>query len=396
MTSHRKSPRRHPPHLAWLVLCLTRLSWAAALLGFGVVFLFYQTAHAASCVPALYDDSDRQQPKAFGNPYWQSEYYLNGVLHPHTHETYPEVELTWSPYTGSKTLTGYKVVAEDAYTPDGILSQNYQTLAKMPLRVAVGRDTRQVRMPNMASQHRAWVVYALFTNGSSKEIARTKMICGEDVKERTSNDSPYVYVELVDTDGERLKPEAISFADWRDYKCHYALPDEYARGVDPNSIDGQPAHYNFTGSYNGGFPEDGYPLVDYDLDHGLVTLCDTDKPTAHLAGVWNVEASDEQATEPPTRPTGLTATAADDSIILTWDDPGDASITGYVIKRRVRQGGNYGTWRALVADTGSAGTTYTDTDVRTNRRYAYRIKAINAHGVSGISTRSDWVRVGAP
>ena len=32
---------------------------------------------------------------------------------------------------------------------------------------------------------------------------------------------------------------------------------------------------------------------------------------------------------PPARPTGLTATGGDGSVTLSWDDPGDSSITGY-------------------------------------------------------------------
>jgi hypothetical protein len=373
----------------------------AALLVFGVVFLFHQTAHAASCVPVL-----AGQDKAFGNPYWQSGYYLNDLMHPHPHETYPEVELTWNPHDASD-LVGYKVVAEDAYTTDGSLSQSFNTLAKMPLTVTVGKDTRQVRLPNMASQLRTWVVYARFDGGalSDDPIASTTLICGQDVRENRSNDAPYVYVDLVNTDGMTQQPEAIGYSDWTDYGCHYALPDEYARGVDPNSIYGQPAHYPFTGSWNWGFPVVG-ELVDdsYDVE-GLSYLreCLSDKPTAHLAEAWDIEpirfnpeASDEQATEPPTTPTGLTATASHDSITLTWDDPNDDSITGYVVKRRMRRGGNYGTWGELVADTGSASTTYTDDSVGANARYAYRIKAINEHGVSGVSRRSDWVRIDTP
>ena len=51
---------------------------------------------------------------------------------------------------------------------------------------------------------------------------------------------------------------------------------------------------------------------------------------------------------------------------LTWDDPDDDSITGYVILRRVRVNDQGGDFSVLVANTGSAATTYT-----------YRIKAIN-------------------
>ena len=46
-----------------------------------------------------------------------------------------------------------------------------------------------------------------------------------------------------------------------------------------------------------------------------------------------VQAQDGSA---PDKPTGLSATATHDQVVLTWDDPGDASITGYVILRRVR------------------------------------------------------------
>ena len=356
-----------------------------------LVFFHQPAAHAASCVPVK-----AGQDAAFGNPYWQSGYYKNSLMHPHTHETYAEVELTWSQSDASD-LVGYKVVAEDAYTTDGSLSQDSRTLAKMPLYVTVGKGTRQVRMPNMASQFRTWVVYALFTNGSSEKIAQTSMICGEDVRENRSNDGPYVYVELVDIYGGTYEPEAISFSDWGTYGCHYALPDEYARG--------ESADYVFTGSWNWGEPVVG-ALVDdsYDVP-GLSDLreCESNKPTAHLAEEWNVtpvrfmsEASDEQVTEPPATPTGLTAVATNDQVVLTWSDPGDDTITGYRILRRMRRGGNYGAWSTLVTHTGSAATTYTDDTVVGNVKYAYRIKAINEYGISGVSTRSAWVRINAP
>ena len=45
-----------------------------------------------------------------------------------------------------------------------------------------------------------------------------------------------------------------------------------------------------------------------------------------------------QPTEPPDQPSGLSATASHDSVTLTWDDPGDDSITGYVILRRIPRG----------------------------------------------------------
>ena len=61
--------------------------------------------------------------------------------------------------------------------------------------------------------------------------------------------------------------------------------------------------------------------------------------TSAATGAVAVEPS-----EPPDKPKGLDATATHDSVTLTWDDPQDESITGYVILRRVRvndQGGDF-------------------------------------------------------
>ena len=80
-------------------------------------------------------------------------------------------------------------------------------------------------------------------------------------------------------------------------------------------------------------------------------------------------------------------------MVLTWNDPEDDSVTGYVILRRVRvndQGGDFG---VLVANTETAATTYTDNEVAATTTYTYRIKAINEFGVS---ERSRWVHIDTP
>ena len=95
----------------------------------------------------------------------------------------------------------------------------------------------------------------------------------------------------------------------------------------------------------------------------------------------------------PDKPTGLSATASHDSVTLTWDDPGDDSITGYVILRRVRVNNTGGDFSELVANTGSAATTYTDATVAASTTYTYRIKAING---AGTSERSRWFHIDTP
>ena len=104
----------------------------------------------------------------------------------------------------------------------------------------------------------------------------------------------------------------------------------------------------------------------------------------------------KQSEEPgsaPDKPTGLEATASHDSVTLTWDDPGDDSITGYVILRRIPGVDPQGHFNELVANTGSAATTYTDGTVAAETRYTYRIKAING---AGMSERSRWFHIDTP
>ena len=97
------------------------------------------------------------------------------------------------------------------------------------------------------------------------------------------------------------------------------------------------------------------------------------------------------AADPPAKPTGLSAVVVShDTVTLTWDDPQDDTITGYVILRRDREIHPTGTFVTIAGDTGSADTTYTDDTVEPDKEYVYRIKAINEHGE--VSEKSDWVR----
>ena len=101
------------------------------------------------------------------------------------------------------------------------------------------------------------------------------------------------------------------------------------------------------------------------------------------------------AADPPAKPTGLSASVVShEAVTLTWDDPQDDSITGYVIQRRDRAIHPVGTFVTLAGDTGSTDTTYTDATVEPDKQYVYRIKAINEHGE--VSDKSDWIRADTP
>ena len=92
--------------------------------------------------------------------------------------------------------------------------------------------------------------------------------------------------------------------------------------------------------------------------------------------------SSAQSGEPPASPTGLSNTAVHNAVTLTWDDPGDDSITGYPILRREPVIHELGYFVVVNENTGSAVTTYTDGTVTAEAAYEYRVQAININGVS--------------
>ena len=90
------------------------------------------------------------------------------------------------------------------------------------------------------------------------------------------------------------------------------------------------------------------------------------------------------------------------SVELTWEAPGDATVTGYRIDRRraggdrsdqERSAGRPRDHHALVEDTGSTNTGYTDTGAEKGVGYEYRVSARNE---AGAGAGSDWVKAGPP
>lgn len=84
----------------------------------------------------------------------------------------------------------------------------------------------------------------------------------------------------------------------------------------------------------------------------------------------------------PEAPTGLAANVVSTSQIdLSWNAPrdGGSPITGYQIERSTDGGA---TWVALVSNTNSTATTYSDAGLEVNTAYYYRVSAINSVGTS--------------
>ena len=120
-------------------------------------------------------------------------------------------------------------------------------------------------------------------------------------------------------------------------------------------------------------------------------------PTATGSGTITIRASNSEGSDDwtvayttavppatvPAVPTGFAATVTHNSVSLTWDDPGDASITSYQILRRdITGSGSLG----VHIDSVPVGTSYVDTtNVEPENTYSYRIKARNAQGLSAQS-----------
>ena len=105
---------------------------------------------------------------------------------------------------------------------------------------------------------------------------------------------------------------------------------------------------------------------------------------ATLAFAWPVsgQTPDEGA---PAQPTGLSGAVSSEAVSLSWDDPGDATITGYQVLRRNPAVDAKGVFQTVTDDTGSADTSYADTTVAAETRYFYRVAARNSWGLSPTS-----------
>ena len=90
------------------------------------------------------------------------------------------------------------------------------------------------------------------------------------------------------------------------------------------------------------------------------------------------------ATSPPPQATGLTATAGDREVTLSWT--AIAAATRWEYRQRVGDGA-WGTW-TTVADGGSATTGHTVTDLETGTAYGFQVRAGNAGGTGPASAEA--------
>ena len=105
---------------------------------------------------------------------------------------------------------------------------------------------------------------------------------------------------------------------------------------------------------------------------------------APAAAPWYVAAT--PAIPPPNTPTGLEAAAGDGSATMTWNDPGDASITGYRYQQR-EDGGAWGQQKPIEGS-GAGTTSHQVSGLASGTTYHFKLQALNASGASAAAQAS--------
>ena len=98
---------------------------------------------------------------------------------------------------------------------------------------------------------------------------------------------------------------------------------------------------------------------------------------------------------PPAAPTGLTATAGNGSVTLSWNDPSDSSIIGYEynLNHNDTSTGNLSGWGrwTYIPGSGASTTSHTFTGLTNGREYRYHLRAVNGGGPSvGAPNAAPW------
>src|SRR5208282_3364868 len=138
-------------------------------------------------------------------------------------------------------------------------------------------------------------------------------------------------------------------------------------------------------SHGGPYAQIGTPSAANYIDTGLTDgttyyyVVSAVNSSGQSANSNEVSATPVSAATVPSAPTGLTATAGDQQVILNWN--ASSGATGYHVKRGTTSGGPY----TQVAAPG--GTSDTDTGLSDGTTYYYVVSAVNSAGESATSSQ---------
>ncbi len=125
---------------------------------------------------------------------------------------------------------------------------------------------------------------------------------------------------------------------------------------------------------------------DFDSDFNLAVKAKSGGHTGSSdfdTGTVTVTATAETAAA---KPANLTAAVGNAQVVLTWDNPSDALITGYEYQQRA--GSNWPTGWTTMAGSGAATTTYTATGLTNGTAYHFRIRALRFKAAASAASDS--------
>ncbi len=129
------------------------------------------------------------------------------------------------------------------------------------------------------------------------------------------------------------------------------------------------------------------PITDDDDDETDETFTVTIAASASLPAGFRlgnaettVTITDDDELSKPAKPTGLTATAGDKQVMLSWDDPDDDSITLWQFRQK-KGSGKWTKW-TNIDDSDDETASYTITGLENGSEYSFQIRARNAAGNS--------------
>jgi len=100
------------------------------------------------------------------------------------------------------------------------------------------------------------------------------------------------------------------------------------------------------------------------------------------SGGWNINSLIFSSSTAPAAPAGLTATAGNSQVGLSWT--ASSGATSYNVYRGTSAGGE----SATAIATGLTGTTYTNTGLTNGTAYYYKVAAVNSVGTSAMSNEA--------
>ena len=220
-------------------------------------------------------------------------------------------------------------------------------------------------------------------DGVSVAANKLTLPSGAAIKDAADNDATRTHAALAAQSGHKV--DAVAPAAPRSLAATAGVGKVRLTWSDPSPADATIAKWQYrqktTGSYGSWQDVSGGASARAIDVTGLPT-------TAHTFQVRAVDAATNAGasatagpvtpTGKPAKPTGLTATAGNKRVALSWTDPSDSSITKYQVRQKAGSA-EWGSWTDIPSS-GATTTSYTVTGLANGTAYRFRIRAVNAGG----------------